>query len=188
MPKTPEGKDISSQNATKHGGRSNRLIVRGERQEDFDALRKKWIKEYLPENELEEELLERVIECDWLLKRAERNAIEADARLAEKEPGEESEADHKYLQLMLRYQTSRERSFYRAWRAFEQLRKDRIGEAAAMLRVEKQVNERPNDEEENDAGPSSVTPNATSIVVDKKPRNYSWNRAERTARGAFAKR
>jgi hypothetical protein len=42
MPKTPEGKDISSQNATTHGGRSDRLIVKGERQEDFDVLRKKW--------------------------------------------------------------------------------------------------------------------------------------------------
>src|SRR5919201_4028562 len=135
MAKSPEGKDTSSQNATKHGGRAKRLIVKGERQEDFDALRKKWMDEYLPENELEEDELEHIIELKWFLIRAERNVNEVEARLAEMDPSEWSEADHKLLQLMMRYQTTRERSFYRAWRAFEQLRKDRIGEAATITRL-----------------------------------------------------
>jgi hypothetical protein len=141
-PTTLEGKDTSSQNATKHGGRSDRLIVKGERQEDFDALRKKWFDEYVPENELEEDRMEDIVRCKWFLMRAERNMMKAEARLAEMEPEEWSDADHKFLQLMMRYQTTRERSFHRAWRAFEQLRKDRFGEAAAVLRIKQGAEKR----------------------------------------------
>jgi hypothetical protein len=156
-PTSSEGKDTSSQNATKHGGRANRLIVKGERQEDYDALRKKWIDEYRPENELEEDLLEDIVRCKWFLVRAERNVMKAEARLAEMEPEEWTDADHKFLQLMLRYQTTRERSFQRAWRAFEQLRKDRIGEAASILRLRNAIdNTEPEEEEGTD--PSSPAP------------------------------
>jgi len=39
-PVTDTGKEISSRNALTHGGTSEKLIVPGERQEDFDALLK----------------------------------------------------------------------------------------------------------------------------------------------------
>ena len=90
--------------------------------------------------------------------RAERNAEEAEARLEEKDPSEWTDADHKFLQLMMRYQASRERTFHRAWRAFEQLRKDRLGEALAILRLKAQVNadaEREAKYQQEDVNPSS---------------------------------
>jgi hypothetical protein len=101
------------------------LIVKGERQEDFDALRQEWLEEYVPKGALEERLLEDIVRYKWFLMRAERNVEKVAARMAEREPEEWSEADHKLLQLMMRYQAARERTFYRAWHAFEQLRKDR---------------------------------------------------------------
>jgi hypothetical protein len=144
-PLSDTGKDTSSQNATKHGGRANRLIIKGERQEDFDALRKEWFDEYVPKKGLEESLMEHIVQCKWFLIRAERNVMEAEARLTEKDPDEWTDNDHKYLQLMMRYQ---------AWRAFEQLRKDRIGEAAGMVRLKTAVNKRPAPKPVQEADPA----------------------------------
>jgi hypothetical protein len=49
MANTNTGQEISSRNATTHGGTSERLIVAGERQEDFDALLHNLLEEYSPE-------------------------------------------------------------------------------------------------------------------------------------------
>ena len=47
-PVTIAGKQISSSNATTHGGTSEKLIVPGERREDFDALLHDLLAEYAP--------------------------------------------------------------------------------------------------------------------------------------------
>jgi hypothetical protein len=184
MPKTPEGKDTSSQNATKHGGRANRLIVKGERQEDYDALRKEWFDEYIPETALEESLLEDVVRYKWFLMRAERNTEEAEARLAEMHPSEWTDADHKLLQLMMRYQTTRERSFHRAWRAFEQLRKDRLGEAAAIVRLRASIRNEMEETEEEAAGSSSPAPTPDVNGLPKRAAKTITTEAERARKEA----
>jgi hypothetical protein len=48
-PVTDAGKDISSRNALTHGGTSEKLIVPGERREDFDALLNNLLAEHSPE-------------------------------------------------------------------------------------------------------------------------------------------
>jgi hypothetical protein len=48
-PVTEAGKEISSRNALSYGGTSEKLIVPGERQEDFDELLNNLIEEYSPE-------------------------------------------------------------------------------------------------------------------------------------------
>jgi hypothetical protein len=95
--------------------------------------------------------------------------MKAEARLAEMEPEEWTESDHKFLQLMMRYQTTRERSFHRAWRAFEQLRKDRLGEAAAVQRIKQSLRkEPPQKPRQKQVDPSQ--PKTSSLIVDRPGR------------------
>jgi hypothetical protein len=125
--------------------------------------------EYIPERGLEEDLMEDIVRSKWFLIRAERNVMKAEARLAEMEPEEWSDADHKFLQLMLRYQTTRERSLQRAWRAFEQLRKDRFGEAAALLRIKQGLRrEPPRKPKQEQVNPSQ--PKTGNVIVDRAER------------------
>jgi hypothetical protein len=138
-PKTPEGKANSSQNARKHGMRSRKLLIGGERQEDFDRLAAGWREEYEPEGQAAESLIERVILGDWFLRRAEDACMEAEAELAETPFAEQTEEQHAKVQLYLRYKTTAERSFYRAFYALRGLRKDKFKEEVDLMRVREVV-------------------------------------------------
>lgn len=139
-PITPEGKSQSSQNAMKHGCRTKRLLVGDERQEDYEALEAGWRAEYGGEDgQANESLLQRVILNDWLLQRAERQYEEAAASLSEIHPLEWAAEQHHQLALFVRYKTTQERTFYRAFQALNALRKDKIREETALGRVRDQV-------------------------------------------------
>jgi hypothetical protein len=158
------------------------LIVKGERQEDFDALRQEWLEEYVPKGALEERLLEDIVRYKWFLMRAERNVEKVAARMAEREPEEWSEADHKLLQLMMRYQAARERTFYRAWHAFEQLRKDRMGEAASIHRFRTALKKNPRQKPVQNPD-ASVPKNSARIANGAGRSNGSGKILEKRAQG-----
>ena len=142
-PKTRWGKSVSSQNARKHGMRSRKLIVGDERQEDFDQLAAGWRAEYEPEGQAAESLMERVILNDWLLRRGERCHLDAEWELAELQASEaaaeEIEKQHQKVQLYLRYKTTAERSFYRAFYAVRGLRKDKVREELDVEKFRKEI-------------------------------------------------
>ena len=121
--------------------RSKRVIAGDERQKDFDRLAAGWRAEYEPEGQAAESLMERVILNDWLLQRAERNYLEAAWKLAEAlaEDGEQLEARHAKVQLYLRYRTTAERSFYRAYYALRGLRKDKVREELDVERFRGEI-------------------------------------------------
>jgi hypothetical protein len=73
-------------------------------------------------------LVEQLILNDWLLQRANRRMLEAEAAPAD------AEYEHR-LELMQRYKTSAERAFYRALAAMEALRKDRRYDELTLLRL-----------------------------------------------------
>ena len=140
-PKTPSGKAVSSQNARKHGLRSRKVIVGEERQEDFDRLAAGWRAEYEPEGQAAESLMERVILNDWFLRRAEGQYMDAEAALEEVHPLERTAEQHEQVQLYLRYRTTAERSFYRAFYALRGLRKDKIKEELDLEKMRKKIGE-----------------------------------------------
>lgn len=135
-PNTPEGKGKSSQNSIKHGRRATRVVIlEGETQEDYDALREGWLTHFGPGEFAAERLVERVILNDWLVERASRWLLEAQAAVAcGGDPMEWSEEKLHRLDLMLRYQTSAERAFYRSWRAAENLRKEAVKPVQSRVR------------------------------------------------------
>jgi hypothetical protein len=108
--------------------RSRTVIIGDERQEDFDRLAAGWRAEFDFEGQAAESLLERVIREDWFLRRAEGVCMDAEAELAEVHPLERTAEQHAQMQLYLRYKTTAERSFYRAYYALRGLRKDKLKE------------------------------------------------------------
>jgi hypothetical protein len=76
-PKTPEGKERSSQNALKHGLRAQKhIVLPGERAAEFAALEAALLEELAPQGALQTVLARRVVAAAWRLERAER--LEAD--------------------------------------------------------------------------------------------------------------
>ncbi len=124
-------------NALTHGGRSKQLLVGDEKQEDFDRLNAGWRAEFEMEDQAGESLLGRVILNDWLLRRAERNYLDLEAKLAAIEPLDWSLEQHKKLELFLRYKTTAERSFGRFFNMLRGLRKDRIREEFTLENLRK---------------------------------------------------
>ena len=69
-PKSDAGKAISSQNRLAHGLCSSSLIIRGESQEDFDALHLQTQLAFDPQTDEENILLDQMVEALWRLNRA----------------------------------------------------------------------------------------------------------------------
>jgi hypothetical protein len=111
-PKTPQGKSNSSRNSTTHGCRAKTVVIMAdEQQEDYDQMARDWNEEFGPETYMERRLVGILIDNDWFLRRAMRRMHEA-------------EAENGKIELMQRYKTSAERSFYRSLNALQQLRRD----------------------------------------------------------------
>jgi hypothetical protein len=114
-PATDTGKEISSRNATTHGGTSEKLIVPGERPEDFEALLRNMLDEYSPETPDARNLVEDAVLARWFLWRRQRafNSVESALYTAQPDPALwPPEAFHK-LALLDRYKTAAERSLKR---------------------------------------------------------------------------
>lgn len=127
--KTEEGKDIIRLNALKHGLLTKEIFISGENREEFDNLVFSIINELSPEGEIDKLLAERIITNIWRLRRVlsiERNAIEYnrnDQDLGlfdnEKQKNRKKELkiiDSGFIDKLLRYEVSIERSLYRAIR------------------------------------------------------------------------
>ncbi len=71
-PKTPQGKEIVSQNAVKHGLTAANDIISSESRPDFELFRDRLLDELAPQSPLESMLAERVVSLSWRLKRIGR--------------------------------------------------------------------------------------------------------------------
>ena len=70
-PRTKEGKEAVSQNATKHGLCSCKNVIRSESQEEYNIFHDELISDLSPVGAMEEVLAERIVSLSWRLKRAE---------------------------------------------------------------------------------------------------------------------
>jgi hypothetical protein len=134
-PVTTTGKDISSRNATTHGGTSEKLIVPGERPEDFGALFHNLLEEYSPETPDARNLVEDAALARWFLWRRQRafNSVESALYTAQPDPALwPPEAFHK-LALLDRYKTAAERSLKRVLQNLAVLQRAKKQEAQSKL-------------------------------------------------------
>ena len=136
-PVTAAGKEISSRNATTHGGTSEKLIVPGERQEDFDALLNDLLQAYSPETPDARNLVEDAVLARWFLWRRQRAYNSLESALYAAQPAPEKwlpEAFHK-LALLDRYKTAAERSLQRVLRNLASFSRAKKQEAQSKLAV-----------------------------------------------------
>jgi hypothetical protein len=136
-PVTAAGKEISSGNATTHGGTSEKLIVAGERREDFDKLLNNLLEEHSPETPEARNLVEDAALGRWFLWRRQRvyNSVETALYAAQPAPEQwPPDAYHK-LALLDRYKTAAERSLQRVLRNLTSLQRAKKQEAQSKLAV-----------------------------------------------------
>ena len=71
-PRTLAGRGRSALNALRHGLTAARVLLPGEEQSEFDALKEEAIESFQPQNFLESLLVERIVLAAWRLRRAAR--------------------------------------------------------------------------------------------------------------------
>jgi len=116
-PRTTSGKLASSRNSLKHGLASGQPIIPGEDPAAFETLVRTLTEEHQPATATEQLLLQDMARSYWLTQRAVR--LQNDCFT-------ESDIDEKRLALFLRYQTTHERSFYKALSNLRALQKTRL--------------------------------------------------------------
>ena len=137
-PRTLEGKRKSSRNALKHGLLSSQILLEHENAEELEAFREELYADLQPIGALEETLVEKIVTCAWLQKRAlgfetalmkyEYSTARALSSVDVIE-GEESEIILATLRMLnsgaldriQRYETSKERQMYRALHELQRL-------------------------------------------------------------------
>ncbi len=131
-PKTPEGKAASAQNATSHGLSSSFTVLPHEDHEAYAQLAETLQKEHAPTTEHEKFLVARMAESRWRLDRTHRFEAVAFEQLLDEY--DDSNPDHlivlkltnrtsNIMDLLQRYRTAAERSYYKAHRELTQARK-----------------------------------------------------------------
>src|SRR5215208_6361289 len=155
-PRTEQGKARSSQNATRHGLRSNKLFVlQNENPEAWQEMLDACVDEFQPVNEFEQRLVEEIASAKWRLRRA----WTVETALWDREMDEQHEEfsrsyrmsdegtrqalafkalaeQGKALSLIGRYESRLKRDYRNAIKALEERRQNRAHEAADSNRTE----------------------------------------------------
>lgn len=133
-PKTKEGKAIASQNSLRHGLLSQELILKDESFEDFDCLRENLYLSLNPMGTLEEVLVEKIVSAAWRFRRlikVEKSFFEEEDEYALR-PSEFCDAFKRsggnYMQILSRYESSLEKSFYKAIHELQRVQAMRLGQ------------------------------------------------------------
>jgi hypothetical protein len=149
-PKTEEGKNISKYNAIKHGLLSREVFIEWEEKDDFEGLKKELYNALEPVGSIECLLTERVVANVWRLRRAlyvetktlewyqndydlfdgmETNEAQQERKSAKKMLSNDS------IETILRYETTIERSLFKALHELERLQAKRNGDNVPLPAV-----------------------------------------------------
>ena len=130
-PKTHEGKQASSRNATRHGLTGTQIVMPGEDAAAYEELREGMVQSYRPANEAERVLVDQIAANAWRLVRAQRIETAFFAKLAE---GAEDPAEAialafiekpKDVARMHRYVAAAQSAYYKAITQLAKLQKER---------------------------------------------------------------
>jgi hypothetical protein len=125
-PRSEEGKAASRFNALQSGIHAKSQVIPGESAEELEAMAASYREQYRPENPAEVFLVDRMIRADWELRRFEQ--IEAELWEGEFNKGirpAQAFAKNPAFVLLYRRMDAAERSFYRAQKELQQMRKSK---------------------------------------------------------------
>ena len=113
-PRSEAGKAASSQNALRHGLASGKLLIHGEDPAEFQSLLDGLIEDWQPDSATERLLVQNMAKYQWLVDRAIR--LQGEALAASQDPTILPPS----FAVLLRYQTTNERAYYRAQKSLEE--------------------------------------------------------------------
>jgi hypothetical protein len=127
-PRTREGKQKSSQNSTKHGCCSKRLLLPDEDPEEWEALKAGWLQSYDTSDPVSLTLVLTAAEAQWQQIRAQNAFSKVQYAIYEEQPDctRWTEEHHKLYSKFQRYLSAAERSFLRAFHEVERLRRTQL--------------------------------------------------------------
>jgi len=130
-PRTPDGKAAIAANALKHGLLSREVRTKGESEADLVDFGKRLRGHLQPVGELELFLADRVISTAWRLRRAV--AVERGLYDCESEPHRAfNDYGREKMAVLSRYETTLERSLFRALHELQRVQATRAGEAFSI--------------------------------------------------------
>jgi len=133
-PRTPEGKAAIALNAMKHGLLSRESLVKGETEADLVGFGKRLRAQLAPVGELELLLADRIVSTAWRLRRAiavETILFNQDATPAAAFNG----YGRQKIGVLSRYETTLERSLFKALHELQRLQAARDGQAVPLPEV-----------------------------------------------------
>jgi hypothetical protein len=135
-PRTPAGKAAVGRNNMKHGILSREILVNGENDADLVGFGKRLRAQLAPVGELELLLADRIVSNAWRLRRAA--GLETALFNVKRHEGTvlkdvlSWKSDQERLQLISRYETTLERSLYKALHELQRLQAGRAGQAVPL--------------------------------------------------------
>ena len=140
-PKTDAGKERAARNALRHGLTSKQLVVFDEKAENFVYFNASIRLALAPTDEFEEQLVERIVVCQWRLRRAGRAeaAIINGYGRSSRERGFTPEADAGFaeapwkMESLSRYEAALERALSRAYLMLERRQARRAERSLALF-------------------------------------------------------
>ncbi|HVM80893.1 MAG TPA: hypothetical protein VMU06_17870 [Stellaceae bacterium] len=139
-PKTDAGKERAARNALRHGLTSKQLVVFDETADDFAAFNASIRLALAPADEFEEQLVERIVVCQWRLRRVGRveAAIVNGNGRSFRERGFTPRADAGFaeapwkMEKLSRYEAALERALNRAYLMLERRQARRAERSRAL--------------------------------------------------------
>ncbi len=130
-PRTEEGKQISSQNAFKHGLFSTKVfLLPGESQEEYDKLIYRYTREYNPKGVTEEDLVNYLAQTEWRRRRIP--SLEHDAIMRSLESGD---GERKFLHTYSIYEQRFTRAIQATLKTLSDHQAERRRGAAVRFRI-----------------------------------------------------
>ena len=173
-PTSPEGKARSCMNRLSHGFNSSVLFIAGEKPEEFNLLLADLHTEFQPATTSEQILLEKMVHHQWFSLRACRLQS-----VALNSPSVASGYMPKDLGVLIRYQQSSDRGFYKARNELLTARKER---QKSEIRFESQDPAQPPAEPSKPPDPPQETtpgaPSGPGLSVKTPPHWYDFDPAE----------
>jgi hypothetical protein len=130
-PRTPAGRAASSRNALRHGLTAYQIVVPSEREKDFNAFYQERYEALAPADSVAEGMVERIITCEWRLRRIYRLEGKLMSTVEHTDYGYSFERTLKQITAVSRYETAMDRALQRARHELERHQARSRGEKIA---------------------------------------------------------
>jgi len=126
-------------NAVKHGCCARSPVLPGEDEALWREVEQDWFTEYNPQPATSKAFVAEAALAFWAKARCRRHLEQVEFSLSHKNAMDWTNEDHQHYSRFLRYKTAADRSFSRAFKDLEYLRKARMSEAEALRRTEERL-------------------------------------------------